>query len=906
VTDLRRFFHRTAALFRFARAEADLAREIDAHLQLLEDRFVENGMTREDARCAARRAFGGVDQAKELHRDERSFRWLTGWPMDLRLGVRMLVKSPGLTAVAVVALAVAIGAGSAYLEFMRDLTSPTLPIAGAGRIVGIRLFDTGARAPQTRALHDFDLWRRNASTIEPFGAARELARYQMAADGRTEPWRGVEITASAFRLVPTPTLLGRTLVEEDERPGAEPVAVIGQDLWQTRFQSDPNVTGRTLRLGSAVHTIVGVMPAKFGFPANHNLWAPLKVQAAGVKRGEGPSILIFGRLKEGVSVEAAQAELQGLLNADAISPPDAASPHTRATLRADVRLYLDSLLAEDRESYEATVLYAANLVFLMLLAICSANVATLVFARTAMREAEITVRSALGASRGRISAQLFAEALVLSCVGALAGLAVAAFVGLWAKHLLIQATGRPRPFWWDDGFSPQTLLYAALLAVFAALIVGVIPALKATGPQLHSRLREASAAGSGMKFGRLWTGVIVTQTAITVLVLATVASLGWAAIRGQYGFDVTYACEQFLTARLLQGESSAVAKEPRSTGADTLHAIASGLQAEPGVINTTYATAVPGITRELSSLEFATPPRDPSAQPVTKMAWTQAARVGVNFFQTLGIPLVSGRLFTDAEILAGNNVAIVDETFVRIILGGCNPLGLMVRQPPSEAGGKPEAWHEIIGVVRDVTIRTHKRRVDAVLYRPAGPSAAASRMRLLVRTQGAASPMAHRLHSAALSVSPQLRLIDLMSMDRLAHEETLPTRFFLRVFAVIAAVALLLSTAGIYSLISFTLARRTREIGIRVALGAAPRRIIVSVFSRAFTQFALGVLAGAIPATAIMAKGAEDSAGLGFAAAVSGTASVCAFVILVALLSCFVPLRRALRIDPMQALRADS
>lgn len=890
----RRLMLRVVSLFRAGRAEADLAREIDSHLRLLEEQFRAQGMSERAARYAARRAFGGVEQAKEHHRDERSFRWLAGWPMDLKLGVRMLGKSPGLTIVAVVALAVAIGAGAAYLEFTRDLMYPTLPVAGADRIVGIKVWDTERRAYEPRALRDFAVWRQHPRAIEKLGAAVWFERHVITADGRTDPARGSEISASAFSLIPARPVLGRMLTEDDEAPGAPPVVLLGSELWKTRFGSDPNVVGRVVHLGSVAHTIVGVMPDGFAFPVNDRLWTPLRVPAAGVKRGQGPRLLMFGRLREGVSAEAAQAELQGQL-ADAPPVP-----------RVDVRLYLDSYLSGDRGGLEAVILNGANLVFVMLLALCGANVATLVFARTAMREGEITVRTALGASRGRISAQLFAEALVLSSAGAIAGLMVARFVGLWAKQTWVEASGQPRPFWWNDSLSPETILYAVALAVLAAALVGLIPAAKATGARLQSRLREAGAAGSSMKFGRMWTGVIVMQAAITVIVLSLVVSLGWAAVRGDRDLDVTYNRAQFLTARVSVTSQPGVV-DAGSLSSDTMQAILERVRREPGVVSATYASAVPGTTWDQFVIEFPESERDlaaeANARKFTDVLWSDAARVGVNFFETFGIPLVAGRYFTNAEVLGGHHVAIVDETWVRTILGGRRALGVMVRQPAGDGRATPGPWHEIVGVVKDVTHMPRKGPDDAVLYRPAEKTM--DRTLLIVRTQEAAAPMAHQLQAAALSPNPDLRLGDTMPLDRLAADEALPVHFFLRIVAVIGAIALLLATAGIYSLISFTLARRTREIGIRAALGAAPARIISGVFSRAFMQVGIGVLAGAVPSFVIIADGVDDGAGMKAIAAAGVTLAVCAFVVLVALTSCAPPLRRALRIEPTQALRAE-
>ena len=877
----RRLFLRLLASIRRGHAESELAREIDAHLQLLEERFLAQGLSRDEARSAARRAFGGVEQVKERQRDERAFRWLTGWPMDLKLGARMLRKSPGLTIIAGLALAVAIGAGAAYLEFTHDMIYPTLPVADRDRIVGVQVRDMERGSPESRLLADFAVWRDHARSIEQLGAYRRIDGHLTAGDGRTEPARTVAISASAFQIFPTPALLGRSLTLEDERPEAAPVMVIGDDVWRERFNADRDLLGRPVRLGRDVYTIVGVMPKGFGFPSNQNVWVPLKVQAAGLRRGTGPSIEMFGRLRPGVSLHAAQAELQALLQA-------------RPTLRAEVQLYLDMRLQDDRASGEFIVIQAINLVFVLLLGICGANVATLVFARTAMREAEITVRTALGASRARITAQLFAEALVLCGLGAAAGLAVAAAVGRWATERWVEAAGQPRPFWWDEGLRPETILYAAALAVLAALIIGVVPALKATGAELQGRLREAGAAGSSMRFGRLWTGVIVAQVAVTVMFLTTVVSFALTAMRANHG--VSYVRETLLTARL--------ERAPRGIGAQTLRALTERLKQEPGVAAVSHASSIPGTTFEPFPVEVAGPPgAEGGGRPQNDGLWSQGARVGVDFFETVGIPLAAGRLFTPAEIVGGHRVAVVDETFVRLMLGGRNPLGQRVRRAATSRNEAPGPWLEIVGVVRDAITRTRKGSEDAVLYQPARP--ATSPLRLLVRTHGSDTPLATRLHAIAGSVDPELQLIDVMSAASLAEAEALPTRIFLRLFSVLAAVAMLLSTAGIYALISFTLVRRTREIGIRVALGAGPRRILSGAFSRAFLHVGLGVLVGTIPSTMIITARAGGAVGLRLMAFGAATAlAVGALVIVVALIACAGPLIRALRIQPVDALRA--
>jgi putative ABC transport system permease protein len=527
VIEMRRFLLRLLTFLRSHRAEAELAREIDAHLQLLEDSFVAEGLSAEEARDAARRRFGGdVEQTKLRQRDARSFRLLDESWIDVKLGIRMARRYPGLSIIAVFALTVAIGAGAAYHEFANDLLPPTLPGVERGHVVGIQIWDLSTSEREPRALSDFQRWRGQLHSIEHLGAGRPLTRNLITDDGRVEPVRGAEVSASAFALFPTQPLLGRPLVTDDERPNAAAVAVIGERLWRSRFGGDPAIVGRTIRLGSATHVVVGVMPGSFGFPVNHVLWVPFRnADAERLARGQGPSISLFGRLAPGVRLEQAQAELEAL---DVTERVDPSSPRK---LRPEVRFYVDALWAGDGAEgrIQQFVLNAANLLFIGLLCVCSANVATLVFGRTVTRESEITVRTALGAGRLRIVGQLFAEALVLSTIAAVVGLVGASYAFRWGRAVFATAAGdgAPLPFWWDDRLSGETMLYAALLAVAAAALVGVVPALKATGVDMQARLKHATTGAASIAFGGMWTVVIVAQVALTVIsLLCMVTRLG--------------------------------------------------------------------------------------------------------------------------------------------------------------------------------------------------------------------------------------------------------------------------------------------------------------------------------------------------------------------------------------------
>lgn len=871
---LRRLLSRIAALLRFGKAEDDLSREIASHLQLLEDQFVARGMSRDEARYAAKRAFGGVEQTKELQRDARSFRWLAGWPIDLKLGVRMLARSPGLTIVGVIALAVAIGAGAAYLEFTNDLLKPTLNVPGADRIIGVTAWNPRESRDETRNLTILDTWRRNSTTLEYLGGTWPVSRHLTTPDGLTDPVRASQMSATGFRLMGAAPLFGRTLSEADEEPGAQPVAVVREDVWTTRYGKRADVIGQPARLGAIDYTIVGVMPEAFGFPERESLWIPLKDRSR--------VFHVFGRLKDGASLAGAQAELSGMF--------EAAMPQLKGRAEIHVEPYLDSVSEEDRRGGEVLVIRAINLVFVVLLSICGANVATLVFARTAMREAEITVRTALGASRARICSQLFAEALVLSMVAAGAGLLAARFVGQWVKGLWTEGIGGT-PFWWNDSLGVPTIAYAGALAVFAAMIVGVIPALKATGPQLQSRVREAASGTATMQFGGVWTTVIVAQAALTVVFVSTAFSLGWAAVKSKAGINVTYNRDRLLVAGI-----------DRATSAPSLDDVVNAIRREPGVAEVSLTTALPGTVFEQFGYEFqaAGLQHDADKRKATETLWSQGAAVTDRFFETAGLTLKSGRTFTTADIRSGAAVAVVDETFVTKVLAGQNALGVRLRQS-ARRNDSPGPWLEIIGVVSPALVGERLGVEDAAVYRVGDAN---TFMRLLVRTHTPAGPLTQRVYATARSVDPNITLVDLRTAAQVVYDDALPDRTFFQVFSVVSAIALLLATAGIYSLMSFTLARRTREVGVRVALGATQKDILFGVFGRVFRQIAIGVAIGSLPGFAILESIAVSEGYMKMFWAVVAMAGVAGFVVLVALVSCTVPLRRALAIHPTEALRA--
>ena len=892
-------------LRRPAQVDADMNDEMRFHIEMEAKRLQQRGVSVEEANRQAAIAFGGVEKYRGAGRDAFGFTWMRGMSMDFKLGMRMLRKYPGLTAVALFALSLAIGAGAAYLEFVNDLLHGKLPFPEADRIVGIQVWDQESGDPDPKQTANFVAWRDSLRSIEALAAYRALERNLITEDGRAEPVRGVEISAAAFHIAQVPPVLGRPLQPEDERVGAAPVAVIGYDVWTSRFGSDPDVIGKVIRLGKASYTIVGVMPANFGLPSTHSLWVPLQLNEGFYPRRQGPPTKMFGKLAPGATISTAQAELTALADRAA-----ADFPATDRLLKPIVLPYVESLWSVVEDSrMQIVVFYGANVLFIGLLALCGANIATLVFARTATRDVEISVRTALGASRARIAGQLFAEALVLSSLAAILGLTIASYTLRWVKGVVNNAMGTLM-FWWNDRMAPETILYAAALAVFAALIVGVTPALKATNARVQDRLKQSTGATSGgLKFGGVWTAVIVTQVAVTVVFLAVVGMLGWSAYVTRGGDrNRNFPAREYVALRLmLEGDDfESVSHDPvdaayRNRLRNTYAEFARRLAVEPTVAGATYGTRLPGMNFYEMFVEIE------GRQAVTPAygQFLHAGSVGVNYFETFNSSLVAGRLFTEADLATNSNVAIVDQTFVTTILKGQEAVGRHVREMPRE-GQAPGPWLEIVGVVTDLTDPTNKRPGESLLFRPT-PAETTAPLYMAVRARTDTAAVMSRLRVIAGEVDSQVpaRLTEMMTLDEVGSADLVALDFFARLMTGVGIVAMILAMAGVYALMSFTVARRTAEIGIRVALGANPRRIVTATFARAFTQVTIGLVLGGIPAAAIVASiGPEVAATNGNEVAIWTCLGSLVLVAMVTALACVFPARRALRIQPTDALKS--
>jgi predicted permease len=902
---------RLVLLLSARRAEARFSEEIEFHIDMETERLRrEEGLSADDARRRALIAFGGVVNHKEALHDGRGLRWLGGLSLDFRLGLRMLVKYPGLTIVGSIAMAFAIWVGAVTFEMVTLLLHPRLPLPGGDRIVQIHSWDMAASEEESRTLHDFAVWRGSLTTLTDLGAYRTVTRNLFAVPGDARPVPVAEITASGFRVAPAPPLMGRALVATDEGAGAPPVVVIGYDVWRNRFASRSDIVGRSVQVGDAYATVVGVMPKGFAFPASHDAWMPLRTDLLDQPPREGPAINVFGRLAPGRTLEEAQAELTALGRRAAVQYPT-----THEHLQPRVLPYTQPFPEKGPGDLAASL--AIQLFALTLLVLVCSNVALLLFARAATRENELIVRSALGATRGRIIAQLFTEALVLGGVAAAIGLAATHF-GLqrWGREFLEMNMGR-LPFWYDPHLSPTTVLYALALTVLSAVIAGVGPALKVTRG-LGTRLRSGTAGG-GLRFGGIWTAVIVTQVAFTVAFPAVVY-FEQSELRRIRSVDVGFPAKQYLAvqleadeARISGAATAATRNAERARLGATLELLRERVASEPGVDGVTFVDHLPRLYHPQRRIELDEPSEARSTSPTMEYAGeVNVASVDPSYFEVLNAPILAGRAFHAGETGPDSRVAIVDQGFVDQVLSGRSAIGRRVRfVRNSSSDDESRPWYEIVGVVKELgTGGVTQAGRAAGFYLPTAPESVAP-LQMLVHVRGDPTSFIPRVRAIAAAVDPTLRLSDLQRLDLVARDILWVIGLWLRSTVLLTAVAVMLSLCGIYAVLSFTVARRTREIGVRVALGASRRRVVTDIFRRPMIQFVLGIGAGTLLiAVAIFAlRGRQDGrivGETGLSIEHVGLLAMHATIMLgVGLLACIVPTCRALRVEPTEALRTD-
>jgi putative ABC transport system permease protein len=890
----KRWLRRLRTLVRRGAVERELDEELAFHLEMETEKLRRSGLSAAEARRRARLAFGGVEPAKEAVRDARWLAWAPNVGLDLRLGARMLAKAPGLAIVGGLGLAVGVAISAGVFALSNSYFFPDVPLHEGDRLVSLVNFDSHWGGNYKQQLHDFGIWRRELRSVEDVGAFRTVQRHLVTENGAVEPIAVAEMSAAGFRLARVPPLLGRTLREDDEHAGSGPVLVIGERVWRSRFDGDPAVIGRAMRLGAVEHTIVGVMPEGFAFPVNHSYWVPLRASPEATAPLTGPAIDVFARLAPGVTPEEAQAEIAVLGERLAAGRTGTRAEH----FESRVVPYTDIFTQSSAEG-EAESMRIARLFLVLVLVVIAMNVGVLVYARTINRHSEIAVRTALGATRRRIVAQLFAEALVLSGGAALLGLGMVA-IGLGFLDRYMAELGGA-PFWIDPGLSAGTVFHALILAVVASLVAGLYPALRATRPQLRAAM-GSPGGGSQLRLGRTWTALIVVQVAAAVAILppAMLQSVELARLSMN---PPSFPAEEYLAAELeLElGETDSggpIAPEQeeaarRAKERATLGVLLARLGEEPSVAGVSLASGLPWS----GGYGFV------EVEGSGRSGEIDVAEVATDWFEHFGVRLLAGRGFLRADAATAPGLprpVVVNRSFAEQFLGGEAPVGRRVRY---RSGGDEEPWLEVVGVVEDFPAGGRLPGLPTGrMYHPAAAGDLAMDT-LSIRVRGVApGDFATRLRQIAVAVDPTMQVTAVEPLDTTyAREMRIFGNLALGIVVAVASVVLL-SAAGIHALIAFTVNKRHREIGIRAALGASARRILAGVLARAARQLALGAAVGL--ALALVLDRASGGVLLSGMAPVLIPAAA-GLALLIGVFAAAGPARQALRVEPTEAMRTE-
>jgi putative ABC transport system permease protein len=825
--------------------------------------------------------------------------------LDVRLAARMLVKYPGLSVVSVTGMAVAIAIGTVVFSILAALLETKVPLPDGQRLVA--LSNAIATKPGTNesSLLDFETWRGRLGSFQDVAAFTTVQRNLLIPETPVELVRVVRMTASGFGIARTSPLMGRPLLDEDDRSNAR-VLVIGYDEWQYRFAADPAVVGRFVRLGNEDYTVVGVMPKGFRFPVDDGYWLPLAFEPAERERSAAIPVTIVGRLAEGATIQSAEAEM-----ATVGARMAAEYPATHEGLRPQVRWYTRAFFDIENPGTVPEAQYFLLFISLLLVVV-AVNVAILVYARTATRAGEIAVRTALGATRARVVTQLFVEALALCVAAALMGLAIAGLT-LHTLQAIAERQLGELPFWVDLALSPAVVAYALALAVVGAVIVGVLPALKATGRRVQQRLQQLSGHGAQMQLGRAWTGLIIAQVAVAVAVLPFALHFTEEAV-GEAVADVGYPAAEFLEASLtmerlgarcprigfcdqFSGDTivvpdRALEQHFRDRAAELIRRI----ESEPAVAG--LSIRIRGAERvEIEGIPLG------GADRRISVGTKPVDRVGASFFALYAMPVLAGRSFVAGDARSGATAVIVNQLFAERHLDG-GALGRRLRfLRESKIAGEVDAgpWLEVVGVVRD--FEEHSYEPSGRLYLPTDVAQLAPPIGLAIRMRAhPAATVMPRVRELVTIVDPRLQLDGLnTAADR--HRQNRRLSRYLGVGTAIAMLSvLLLSAAGIYAMMAFTVARRRREIGIRSALGADAQRVLRSVFARASAQVSAGIVLGLLGTVALdrlTGRGPINDGNL------TALLLVAVVMMTVGVIAAIGPARRGLAVQPTEALRAD-
>ena len=887
-----------------------LDRDIREHIAEETQENIRRGMLPEEARTAAMRRFGNVTRVKEEARSVWGFLWVEELLRDVRFAVRMLRKAPGFASAAVLTLALGIGANTAIFSFIEAVILKSLPVHNPKELV---LFGPGDGSGNSDGfpnddmnLFSYSIYRTIEQKCGVFSGVAAMGSFYNQEHGLVGPGSTIEpinvqlVSGTYFDVLGVNPAAGRLITDADDRvPGGSPIAVASYGWWTRRFGRDPTAIGKTVQIGDRSYTIVGVAQAGFqGTTVGDapDVWVPLQMADA-ISRG--PHKLnnwmyrwldIIARLKPGVTMAKAQANVNVVLKALLTDYAGPSPPRSRLQDIGNARVTLNSAatgISFLRQRFSKPLWLLMGIVGFVLLIAC-ANIANLLLARSTMRRREMAMRMALGAGRSRLFRQVVTEGLLLAVLGGATGMLFAA----WACNFLLRMLSlgtEPIPI--DLTPDMTVLVFAFAATVITSVLFSALPAWQATNVDPNLGLGEGRSAVSYQARSPVGTVLIAGQVALSLMLLIGAALFTHSlidAMKVNTGFDPQHMLEVWL-------DPSATGYTDDARLAALYHQVEQNVDAAPGVVASSFSifTFNGGAWGDSADAEG-------SANAKPEDVYLNA--VGPGYFQAMGLPILMGRSIGSEDTAAGRRVAVINQTMAEQVFGLASPLG-----KEFELGGLPGKGVEVVGVVGDAKYRDLTERPVSMVYFPYTQYVPDWGIglylgHLVVRYSGDRRQVVPEVRHAIEMASQRLPIDRVFSMSEKVQESVLYPRLVAQLSGFFGALAALLSSLGIYGLLSYTVSRRTNEIGVRMALGAQPSQILKMILGQGFSTVGIGVIAGVAGAAALSSLMGNFLFGITALDPLSYV-SAAALLAIVALAACWIPARRAMRVDPMEALR---
>jgi predicted permease len=876
---------RIRSLFRKGDADRELSAELHFHVQQQMEQYINQGMVPREARYAALREFGGLQQIKEACREAREVSLVEDLVQDVRFAARTVARNPAFALVIVLTLALGIGANTAIFSLVNSVLLQPPPYPEPERLVGV--WD------MTCPKGGFLAYQQRLQTID-MGAYTSDTGFNLSGDGQAIRLNGSAVSANLLQLLGIRPRLGRWFKVGDEVPGQSRLVILSHALWQTKFGGDPNVVGRTITLDDTAREVVGVMPLDFRFPTPATqLWVPIEINTANHNSLWGPFLYVMiGRMHPGVDLARARAEFKALVPQVVKTYPWPMGDKYGSW--ADIVALGEHAAADVR----TTLLILLGAVFLVLMIAC-ANVANLLLARSAVRQREIAIRTALGASRRRIVRQLLTESVFLSLLGGALGCLLAFLTLTLFKAILPVSAASARV-----AVDAKVLGFSTTLSILTGLAFGLAPAWQSSKSEIEATLKaNAPSSSATQKRARLSSGLVIGEVALAVVLVSgaglLIKSL-WLLAQINPGFRP----DHLLTARVTPTVQFCSTK---NSCIDYYRELMERLRAVPGVKDAAVADSIP--LTGLPAVALAVEERPELSTDSPYQAWE--FQVSPQYLSTMEIPLLRGRNFTDFDNQTSPGVVLVSKSLAQIFWPGQDPIGKRVK--PS---WQPQ-WRTVVGVVDDVVkykTLPGKRWSDWAdtvrgdIYFPMGQGIVVPPMHLAVAVRAAgttdAAALGKQFVSTVAALNPSVPVSEMRTMDEVISDSVSSSRSVMWLFVTFAGLALLLGVVGIYSLMSYSVSQRTREIGIRMAMGADRNQVLRMVLRQGWQLTAIGVVLGAGSALALT----RFMTGILYGVRPTDPSTlllVSLAVVVAAMVATYIPSNRATKVDPTVALKCE-